>query len=238
MPQVKSRYVVREHKPGFIPTLVIGGVLFWLLVALLTWWLTKHYVVADRNQLAEQVSSQEARLTALQQQVARIPILERQVQVKTTAEEQLRNDLAEQSAAIEKLRGELAFYERLIGSGGQEEGLAVHSLYLTPTDSPNVFRYRLILAQNIQRASVVSGDIQWRLEGVQDGASIRLDEADLFSEDEDTALTFTFKYFEHKEGLLMIPEGVEPELLTIRLDPNRGDNVENRFEFAQLLGTL
>jgi hypothetical protein len=238
MPQVRSKYVVREHRPGFIPAVVIGGVVLWLLVAAFIWWFTKHYVVADRDQLADEVRALQAELTAVQEAVARIPVLERQVQVKTTAEAQLRNDLAEQSAVIEKLRGELAFYERLIGSGGQDEGLTVHSLYLSATDSPNVFRYRLILAQNIQRASVVSGDIQWRLEGVRDGASIRLNEADLFSGDDETPLRFTFKYFEHKEGLLMVPEGVEPELLTIRLDPNRGDNVENRFEFTQLLGTL
>lgn len=80
---------------------------------------------------------------------------ERQVEVLRQANNLLRQEESNRQAEMQRLQGEVEFYQRLAGTSGSQEGLAVYELELQPTASPQVFRFVLTLTQNLRRSALI-----------------------------------------------------------------------------------
>ena len=217
---------------------IAAGVVAWIAVALAISWWVRSSQLTSAGELIEtnrELSAQVEQLkSTVDDQASTMASLERQIQIDAAAAEQLRQTLIEQQAQLADAREELGFYERLGGSGRGREGLAIHDLQLSPTTAEGVYAYRLTLLQNMQRARVISGDIDLRVEAVIDGKLTSLTPGLVSSEDEDP-LTFHFKYFQQLEGLMEIPDDASEQAIVIELDPESGSNITRRFDFNETI---
>lgn len=154
-----------------------------------------------------------------QQLLRRLAQLERGQQVTDAANSDLRKQLIEAEGLQSELREEIAFYRRLLDVGGEIRGLAIHDLTLTTTASPRVVTYRLVLSQNLNKASVIDGSYRIEVEGVRDDRAEVLDSVALGLDPD--SLQFSFKYYQLLRGSLSLPAGFEP--LKINVEVQRSD---------------
>jgi hypothetical protein len=143
-------------------------------------------------------------------------VAERQVEVLRQANNLLRQEESNRQAEMQRLQGEVDFYQRLAGTSGSQEGLAVYQLELQTTSSPQVYRFVLTLTQNLRRSAIISGTASLELEGTRDDKAITLKWKDL-STDNAGRPEFRFKYFQQLDGYLTIPEDFQPERVRVTL---------------------
>jgi len=179
------------------------------------------YFVADELIYAnDQVEALEKdlqlSLDALELEKSHVTLAEREVDVVRGANELLRESERDRQDEIANLQADLAFYRRLGGANGSQAPLAVHYLELQSTQSARVYRIIFTLTQNLRWASVISGQVELGVDGIQNGVAMHLTEVQLLAESTDP-LKFQFKYFQQLERLITLPEGFEASRLTIRL---------------------
>ncbi|MEM9181774.1 MAG: DUF6776 family protein [Pseudomonadota bacterium] len=147
----------------------------------------------------------EAEVESLGRQVA---VAERARQVGENAMAELKRSVFELDQQLASQREEVSFYRRLLDAGGSVRGLAVHEFELTPTPSPQVFGYRLVLTQNLKKTRRVDGTLALTVAGVADDRATRLTGTELGLTDPSRA--FEFKYYQLLEGRITLPAGFTP----------------------------
>ena len=172
-------------------------------------------IYANYNVAALQKDLQDA-LDELDAERARTAVAEREADVVRQANDLLRASERKHQDEIASLQADLAFYRRLGGANGSQAPLAVHYLELQETQSPRVYRIIFTLTQNLRWAAVISGRVQLGVDGIRDGVAIHLTEEQLLA-DSAEPLKFQFKYFQQLERLITLPEGFEPNQLSVRL---------------------
>ena len=177
----------------------------------------------DRIRLDSELSSSreqaESASRELEEARDRLAVLERADQVQRAALETLQQTLNERQEEAARLRGDIAFYERLLGGGARQTGLAVHSLRLTPTTVERAFDLDLVLTQNLKKGKIAEGSIDFVIEGMQDDALRRLDWKALTNGSDPGTPKFAFKYFQRIAGTVMLPAGFVPNRAMVTLKP-------------------
>lgn len=120
------------------------------------------------------------------------------------------------------LAKEVSSLKRLIRTGGRSV-VAVQELRLTAGEAPREFRYSFTVSQLIEDVGETSGSIGIKLSGRQDGKGKTLT-LDRLKGSQPTKLTMRFDHFQSFEGHLVLPEGFEPQALTVEIDPH-GDKL-------------
>lgn len=160
---------------------------------------------------------------------------ERQVDVLRQANNLLREEESNRQAEMQRLQGEVEFYQRLAGTSGSQEGLAVYELELQPTASSQVFRFVLTLTQNLRRSAVTSGTASIELEGTRDNLPVTLKWKEL-SGNNTARPEFSFKYFQQLDGYLTIPADFLPERVQVSLKPKGSSKTLGRnFNWSELM---
>jgi len=219
-----SRFVIVQRRPR-TRVLVLAFVLLWALSLWGVYALTYRFSApglgktqSDLAALHEQNVDLERRIERLRQRNA---TLTRSDETSRTANHDLQETLAERDRQLADLRSDVAFYERLVGGSAQREGLAVHSLALTPGDDGS-WRYTLTLTQNLKKGSVSKGELTLQVEGVQDGKLGTLAWGELLQSPQAKPQVFSFKYFQQLEGSLMLPTGFTPHRVRVSLRSDSG----------------
>ena len=160
---------------------------------------------------------------------------ERQVEVLRQANNLLRQEESNRQAEMQRLQGEVDFYQRLSGTSGSQEGLAVYELELQTTASPQVYRFVLTLTQNLRRSAIVSGTASLELEGTRQDQAVTLKWKDL-NRDNASRPEFRFKYFQQLDGYLTVPGDFQPERLRVALNAKGSSKALGRdFSWAELI---
>jgi hypothetical protein len=175
--------------------------------------------------------AQAARIADLEQRVA---TLSRSDQISREANRDLQSTLAERDEEIASLRADVAFYERFVGATGQRHGLAVHDLKLQAQDA-QVWKFTATLTQNLNRGAVNSGRLTVAVEGSVGGRMQKADWATLRQQADAAGLPYSFKYFQQVEGDLLLPAGMKPVRVVVRLQPAGGAAVEQSFTWAEAI---
>lgn len=162
---------------------------------------------AETRALLDRVESSESRLKAA----------EHEGRVLRRANQLLREEETARQAELNRLQGELAFYQRLAGTSGTQTGLAVYHLELSPTASGRVYHFVLTLTQNLRRSAITSGSVRVDLEGTLDDRPITLPWSQI-TDGSQPEPAFRFKYFQQIQGYLSLPEGFEPARLQVMLE--------------------
>jgi hypothetical protein len=152
----------------------------------------------------------------LEESKARLHVAEQEAAVMRRANQLIRQDESSRQAELNRLQGELDFYQRLASISGTQAGLAVYQLELNPTGSSRVFQFLLTLTQNLQRSGITSGIARIDVEGTLGDRPVTLPWARL-TEGNKPAPEFRFKYFQQLDGYILLPEGFTPSQVRITL---------------------
>lgn len=162
-------------------------------------------------------------------------VAERQVEVLRQANNLLRQEESNRQAELQRLQGEVDFYQRLAGTSGSQEGLAVYELELQTTASPQVYRFVLTLTQNLRRSAIVSGTASLELQGTRQDQAVTLKWKDLNTGNASRP-EFRFKYFQQIDGYLTVPEDFQPERVRVSLKAKGSKQSPSRdFSWAELM---
>ena len=229
--QKRSKKAVLE---AALLSLLLGSVLLFVVYQLAT---TK--LAPEERAMRKQIRFLSQELLDLSERLerskARQAVLEQESTVLRKANRLLREGEIQQQAELSRLQTELDFYGRLAGTGGEQTGLAVYHVELSPSQSPRVFQYVLTLTQNIRRASIISGKVKIDLEGTIDDRPVTLFWSQL-SAGSEAEPSFRFKYFQQLEGYLTLPEAFNPIRLVITLAvKDRREPVSRSIDWRDLL---
>ncbi len=222
----------------------------WLLLLVLVWsgslYATWQLAQARAGPECERIRAQfSAAATGLQRAAeteqslrGRIAVLERAEQVARGTSRELQSVLLEREVELAALQADLSFYQRLVGGGGEREGLSVHRVALQPSSVDRVFGFTLTLSQNLKQGRITNGQIQIAVEGVRGDSLETLDWARLAGAAADSPPAYSFRYFQQIQGSIILPEDFQPHRLSVRLVPEgRAAAVDHDISWADALSS-
>lgn len=208
----------------------------WLVVVLvaaaLGFGLGRHtapVVVAPSDTLPAPVAS--ANLVMAQQ----IATLKRSQQVAKIAAADLRHTLADRDEQISGLRADVAFYSRLVGSGEQRSGVAVHGVHVQPIAGSHAYNVTITLTQSAPRGGDNTGQMQFTIDGVKNGKLIVLKGTQLGGRNSDNGQAYAFKYFQQLHATVILPAGFVPNRLRVIVRPKGEPEVRRAVTWTDAL---
>ena len=138
--------------------------------------------------------------------------------VEQEAHNLLKGSVAELQDETLELKEELAFYRSILAPKDNSQGLRIQSASVAASPVGGVHHYKVVLTQVFTNNTVVSGKVEFSLEGLRDDKPDKLDLKQL-SVDGDASKSFKFKYFQNIEGDLKVPDGFVPQRLIISVEP-------------------
>ena len=203
-----------DHLRGWL----LLGAVAWLLSLAATWWLASHFatpepVSAVVAPVATGAGGEAAELRKLRQQVT---TLRRSDQISRNANVGLQQTLAEREEEVSALRADVDFYERLVGSTGQRQGLRVHEAKFEQ-EAGGTWHYTVTLTQNLNRGAISKGGMRFAVEGVRAGKLERVKWDELLQKKNAPAKAFSFRYFQQLEDSIMLPPGFTPQRVKVSL---------------------
>jgi hypothetical protein len=226
-------------QPRFVIVPRNGHLRGWLLIAAVLWvgslvatWMLASRLAAPVIQAAggERVDSgqamreQASQIKDLRQQVA---TLKRSDQISRNANAQLQSSLTEREEEVSGLRADVDFYERLVGSTGQRQGLRVHEARFAP-ESAGTWRYTVTLTQNLNRGAISKGTMRFEVIGVRGGKLNTIKWDELLQLPKAPGKPFSFRYFQQLEDSVMLPPGFTPQRVRVTLQGS-GNTVDQTF---------
>ena len=203
----------------------------WLLSLLLVAWLAHSTSGGSAGTLQDRQA-----LAKAQQQIEQLTRQQATAQasdrISRAALTDVQASLAERDEEIAGLRADVAVYERFVGATGQRRGLSVHELKLAPQRDPQLWHFVATLTQNLNRGAVSSGRLQLALEATDGGSMRRLDWNVLRQQAGAPGIEYSFRYFQQVEGDIVLPRGIRPVRVVVRLLPASGAPVEQSFTWS------
>ena len=231
--------VVRRHDPRRVRIVALLLALGWLLTLVAMWGFATRRAAPDFERLQGQLVATTAELAQTRTELEKTREAEaratRSDQVSRTANQTLEGDLRERTEEIALLRADLAFYERLVGGRGPRQGLTVHQFALRGIGDSRGYAFRLTLAQNLKKAAYATGDLALVVDGVRGSKLETLTWSQLSQNEASQPLHFKFKYFQQVDGSLMLPEGFQPNRVTISARSEDGEEVKQAFAWKDAL---
>jgi hypothetical protein len=171
--------------------------------------------------------------------------LRRQLAIAETAGEidretyaQVKATLGDLQAQIQAQEEELVFYRGIVSPQDRVAGLRIQSLEVLPSDGEGRYLVRLLLVQAIVHSRRVAGAVKLQLEGIQNGQMASFDAAELALPGEPYDMAYEFRYFQGLETELALPQGFEPQRVTVEIWPNepRAERINQVFEWPAIAG--
>ena len=219
------------HGPAWLRIGLVALLLLWIASLALAWtWASRRAAPgleqarADLERERGPSRLDRAELDDIRQQVA---TLKRSDQISRNANLELQKALAEREEEVSGLRADLDFYERLVGSTGQRQGLRVHEAVFAP-ESGGTWRYTVTLTQNLNRGAISRGTMRFVVDGIRDGKLGTVGWDELVQTRNAPGKPFSFRYFQQIEDSVMLPPGFTPQRVRVTLQGNAG-KVEKAF---------
>lgn len=117
-----------------------------------------------------------------------------------------------------ELRTQLAFYQQVMAPELNEQGFLIEGFNLEPALSDNSHRFELVLMQQNKTKNTLKGNLTVTLIGSEQGSAKQYSIDSLLTDQEQKKLTFGFKYFQVIEGEIKLPEGFQPEQVSVHAE--------------------
>lgn len=225
-----SRLVIKQHKPLHWFLIIVTLCVFlsfsiWISLDNSHWVYIKSRITTGQESktLWDSNTKLENENKELREQLIK---LERISQVDRQTAVNLQEDMRKLQDRIYRLKEELEFYQGIMDSASQVEGLNVQGLHIVPLSQPRSYRFKLILTHVTKSDKVTEGNIEITLEGMQDGSPKELDIGEVIVE-KSFKLNYKFKHFKRLEGNVTLPEAFEPNTVSVRLQP-RGEGASSK----------
>lgn len=171
-------------------------------------------VAAERRAYENRIEELENEILALREQVA---LLETHRDIDREAYQEVEANLGELQRKIQEQRDAIAFYRGIISPADGGRGLRVQELKLRKGSEEGQYFVRLVLVQAMQHDRSVKGNVEFSLEGDQDGELTTYTLDQLVPAEEDSDWPFSFRYFQDFDRQLILPEGFQPEKVHIEV---------------------
>jgi septal ring factor EnvC (AmiA/AmiB activator) len=180
-------------------------------------------IQADYNVVdaAQERQDYESRVKDLQEHIAElnqeIALLETHRDIDREAYKDVETSLAELQEKIQEQSDAIAFYRGIISPADGQRGLRVQDLRLSKGKDDRQYYVRLVLVQVMQHDRSVKGQVNFSLEGAQNGVATTYNLEQLVPADETSNWPFSFRYFQNFDRQLILPEGFLPEKINIEV---------------------
>jgi hypothetical protein len=157
----------------------------------------------------------------------RVTVLSSAEKVSQQANEQSRLSIKLLEEQIYQQQQDLAFYKGVLAPASRREGLRIKTFELQATDSPEHFRYKILLSRVGKGEAPLEGQLQVSIVGKQGEKDLTLDLAALTAGLPDALpeqpITFAFKHFQAipdagRFAELKLPEGFIPREIRVRAE--------------------
>jgi len=222
-----SRLVIKQHKPlhlfmAIVVLCVFLSLAVWISLDKSHWSFIKSQITIGQESktLWDSYNQLDGENKDLREQLIK---LKRISQVDKQTSVNLQEEMRKLQDEIYRLKGELEFYQGIMDSAREVEGLNVQGLHIVPLSQTHSYRFKLILTQVTKSDKVTAGTVEIMLEGILDGSPKVLNIKDVMLENS-LELDYKFKHFKRLEGNMMLPEVFVPHTVTVRLQP-KGKNL-------------
>lgn len=190
---------------------------------------------AERQSFEDHIQSLDEEIADLKQEVA---LLETHREVDREAYKEVEASLMALQAKIQEQQDAISFYRGIVSPADGNAGLRVQDLKLTRAREERAFNVRLVLVQAMKHDRKVSGDVIVTVLGSLDGVETEYSFADLKGPDDDAAWKFSFRYFQDFDRQLVLPDGFEPERITVQVQSRTRSisSIEESFAWATSSG--
>ncbi len=171
-------------------------------------------VASEQRALENEIQSLEIRIVALKQEIA---LLETHSDIDREAYQVVETNLTDLQRKIQEQSDAIAFYRGIVSPADGGRGLRVQDLKLTKGKDERQFHVRLVLVQVMQHDRSVRGEVDFSIEGAQDGAAVTYALEQLLPADADSNWPFSFRYFQDFDRELVLPAGFTPEKVNIEV---------------------
>jgi hypothetical protein len=185
----------------------------------------------ERDRLSDRVEQLEKELRTTRDQLA---LQRTSTRMAEQAQSKVRDEIRTLRDQVAELEEAVAFYKNVMAPGSREEGLYIEQLDLAPTEKPRVFDFRLVLTQLGDNRAFLSGQVQFEVAGQRPGEAEGESKAVTLGSDvlrQGSETGFRFRYFQELTGRIELPEGVEPNRVTVKAvaTGRRRDRAEREF---------
>lgn len=180
-------------------------------------------IQADYNVVdaAQKRHDDENRIAELEQQIStlkqEISLLETHRTIDREAYKDVEMSLSNLQEKIQEQGDAIAFYRGIISPSDGQRGLRVQDLRLSKGKDARQYHVKLVLVQVMQHDRSVKGEVNFSLEGAQDGVPTSYSLEQLVPADEASNWPFSFRYFQNFNRQLILPEGFLPERINIEV---------------------
>ena len=232
---MQKQLVVKHHHPVRY-WLTLGLILLAVAILILLAFFYGEFR-AGYDRLA--AMSLQTRYSVLQQQNAQLHeqlvVLQREREVDRAAHQQVQQSLENEQSKLLNLQEELAFYKGIVSPASGEEGIRVQSLKFSSGGAPRLYHYHLVLVQVRTKEFKVSGNVDIKIYGAQQGKPVILDARDLAPKDKPD-LNFAFQYFQNLEGDAIFPSGFMPGRVEVTVMESGHGAVQQNFDWQSING--
>jgi cell division protein FtsB len=169
---------------------------------------------AEQQAMQEEILGLESSIVELKQEIA---LLETHRDIDREAYQVVEANLTELQRKIQEQSDAIAFYRGIVSPADGGRGLRVQDLKLTKGKAEGRYHVRLVLVQVMQHDRSVKGEVDFSIEGAQDGAEVTYALEQLIPSDADSNWPFSFRYFQDFERELVLPAGFTPEKVNVEV---------------------
>ena len=204
-----------------------------------SWWQAR-----DTQVQTEHTRPLELRLREREQELDRVrqrlAVADSGEKVAQQANEQSRLTIKLLEEQVFKLQQDLAFYKGVLAPASRREGLRIRTFELQATDTPRLFRYKILLSRVGKDDKPLEGQLLVTVEGRQAGKASSLELAGLTQGLAEPlskqAIPFTFKHFQAipeagRFAELKLPERFEPVQVKVRAEIKGEKPLERTFKW-------
>ena len=195
-------------------TVAILGIAIWILAST-DWWLYSEPDLVDTQSHDGLVPDIQALEKTLHQLRKENTALIKNIQVERQTIAHLQKGLIKHQDETYALKQELKFYQNVMASSEEMNGLSIQSLQIERLAQPSTYYCKLVLTHVAKGDKIASGRLAVLLEGVQDGVAKVINIKDL-AWSEPLPLTFRFKNFKHIKGRGMLPSTLVVHRVIVR----------------------
>jgi cell division protein FtsB len=170
--------------------------------------------IVEQQAHATEIDGLENQIVELKQQIA---LLETHREIDREAYHVVETNLTDMQRKIQEQQDAIAFYRGIVSPQDGGRGLRVQDLKLTRGKDERHYNLRLVLVQVMQHDSSVKGQVDFSVEGEQDGAATTYTLEQLLPDDGDSSWPFAFRYFQDFDRELILPDGFMPETINVEV---------------------
>ncbi|HEY7776835.1 MAG TPA: DUF6776 family protein [Kineobactrum sp.] len=142
-------------------------------------------------------------------------VFEARHDVDRAALELVRQELALQKDHAAGLEEGIRFYRGLMAPGEIAQGLSLRPIELVRLEEPNRFGFRIVAQQEARKHRPLEGELYAEVQGELNGERRSFPLGELSNDLEGTILPLRFRYFQSIEGQLTLPDGFEPQWVSV-----------------------